>query len=62
MRVERLAPTEIPAEVLDRVLDKGIVSLRLGQAPIELIGRDARVVVESLPGGEGKPTLPSRAA
>jgi hypothetical protein len=46
------------------VLDKGIVSLRLGEAPIELIGRAIRIVVEPAPGdaGAGESNLPPRAA
>jgi hypothetical protein len=64
MGVERSAPTETPGEVLDRVLDKGIVSFRLGEAPIELIGRETRIVVESVLGadGYGQATPPPRAA
>ena len=62
MRVERAAPTEMPGEVLDRVLDKGIISLRLGEAPIELIARDLRVVVESPPDDARPGTVPARAA
>jgi hypothetical protein len=48
--VERAAPTDAPADVLERVLDKGIVtrvSLRLGDAPITLAGSGDRIVAES---------------
>jgi len=62
MRVERSIPTESPTEVLDRVLDKGIVSLHLGEAPIELTGRALRVIVESLPAPEAEAIFPPRAA
>jgi hypothetical protein len=44
-----MAPVETPADVLDRVLDKGIVtgvSLRLGDAPIALVGSGDRIVAE----------------
>lgn len=50
MRVRKAAPTELPAEVLDRVLDKGIVAgaaVRRGDAPIELAGSAYRIVIES---------------
>ena len=40
MGVVRMAPTETPGDVLDRVLGKGIVSVSLsaGDAPIALVG------------------------
>jgi hypothetical protein len=49
MGVERAAPTDAPADVLDRVLDKGIVTvltLRLGDGPISLAGSGDRIVAE----------------
>jgi hypothetical protein len=44
-----MVPTESPADVLDRVLDKGIVtgvSLRLEDAPIALVETGDRLVAE----------------
>jgi hypothetical protein len=52
-------------EVLDRVLDKGIVttgSLRLGDSPIELAGRPARIVAETAPDMRGGPERQPRVA
>jgi hypothetical protein len=48
--VERADPIDAPAEVLERVLDMGIVTrvtLRLGDAPITLVGSGDRLVAES---------------
>jgi hypothetical protein len=51
MRVQRAEPQTSVAEVLDRVLDRGIVIdawLRVSVAGITLIDVDARIVVASL--------------
>lgn len=51
MRVQRAEPQTSVAEVLDRVLDRGIVIdawLRVSVAGIALIDVDARIVVASL--------------
>jgi hypothetical protein len=51
MRIERAAPRASLTEVLDRVLDRGIVIdawLRVSVAGIALIGVDARIVVASI--------------
>jgi hypothetical protein len=50
MGVRKVSPIEIPAEVLDRVLGKGIVasaSLRPDDGPIELARSAGRVVAEA---------------
>ena len=51
MRVDRLPPTSSHADVLDRVLDKGIVIdawVRVSLVGIDLITVEARVVVASI--------------
>jgi len=51
MRTERLASQESLLDVLDRVLDKGLVidaSLRASVSGIQIIGVDAHVVVASI--------------
>ena len=51
MAVERMSTGTNQVEVLDRVLDKGIVidaRLRVALAGIDLVGIDARMVVASL--------------
>jgi len=51
MAVERMSTGTNQVEVLDRVLDKGIVidvRLRVALAGVDLVGIDARVVVASL--------------
>lgn len=49
--VERAATTTSVIDVLDRVLDKGVVidaSIRVSLAGIDLIGIEARVIVASI--------------
>ena len=51
MAVERMSTGTNQVEVLDRVLDEGIVidaRLRVALAGIDLVGIDARMVVASL--------------
>jgi hypothetical protein len=63
--VERVSPIDTPADVLDRVLDKGIVtrlSLRLADAPIALAGSGDRIVAEAEVYPGAAPTRPPRAA
>jgi hypothetical protein len=63
--VERTAPTDAPADVLDRVLDKGIVTvltLRLGDVPISLAGSGDRLVAEPQVYLGSAPSQTSRAA
>jgi len=51
MAVERMSTGTNQVEVLDRVLDKGIVidaRLRVALAGIDIVGIDARMVVASL--------------
>ena len=51
MAVERMSTGTNQVEMLDRVLDKGIVidaRLRVASAGVDLVGIDARVVVTSL--------------
>jgi gas vesicle structural protein len=50
MAVQRASAGDSPVEILDRVLDKGIVidaSVRVALIGIEVLGVDARVVVAS---------------
>jgi gas vesicle structural protein len=50
MTLERTSASGSPIEILDRVLDKGIVidaSVRVALVGIEVLGMDARVVVAS---------------
>lgn len=65
MMVERSTPTDTPREVLDRVLDKGIVvsaSLRRHDGPIELTGHAGRIVAESDVYTDEEPKRSPRAA
>jgi hypothetical protein len=51
MAVHRISPQAAPLDVLDRVLDKGIVIdawVKISLAGIELVGLDARVIVASI--------------
>jgi gas vesicle structural protein len=51
MGLQRSAPAGSVVEILDRVLDKGIVidaSVRVAVAGIEVLGIDARLVVASI--------------
>jgi hypothetical protein len=50
MGVKKVSPIEMPAEVLDRILGKGIVaaaSLRPDDAPIDLVRSAGQVVAEA---------------